>query len=187
MKKSTEYTELIPKVREFRDEFQQLLDLGVSFHKYSTIPNEAWQIRERVGLLAAGAAHGIVMAGAMVMHQDAPIAGGRRTTINPATSWSQAIDGDGFIEPRHVLDSCNLAIGQLDEMRLQAERTERSLAGRVARFIRFPAEVREAAGFRPGTAAGRTTLGIAAAIQTVLTGTIIGVMTAALLELFGAT
>lgn len=57
--------------------------------------------------------------------------------INPVLSWS-------IVQPDRLESSCNAAIGKLHAEAADAARVEHSLAGRVARFVGFPAEVRSA-------------------------------------------
>jgi hypothetical protein len=57
--------------------------------------------------------------------------------VNPVLNWA-------FAPPDRFVSSCNAAIGRLRAAALDAARVERSLAGRVARFVGFPGEVRAA-------------------------------------------
>ena len=141
--------------------------------------------RAIVAELSGPAAIACAEAGTVVIYQDAPAAGGRQTTLNPVQSWSYSLDGTGHVGIDVVLDSCNQAIGILKTRHEGARRLERSIAGRVARFIRFPAEVRQAAGFQPKTAAGRVTLGLAVALQTILTSAVAAILVAIALRLLG--
>lgn len=187
----------IEALRLFRDELVRLLtmiDEGDQERRRRFGPRylgepdeiesaEVERHRAHVAELSGSAAIACAEAGVTVIYQDAPIAGGRQTTINPVQSWSYALDGTGHVGVDVVLDSCNQAIGILKTRYEEAHRLERSLAGRVARFIRFPAQVRRAAGFPPKSTAGRVTFSVAVALQTIITTAVGAVVVAVLLRL----
>jgi hypothetical protein len=86
--------------------------------------------------------------------------------VSPIASWAIAANGGSTpIRPQHVLDACNYAIGTLSAWKSEAEQREKSLAGRLAWFIRLPREVREAAGFQADSRSGRVALWFAVAIE----------------------
>ena len=111
----------------FRDELARLLTMIEEGEherrrrfgpRYLGDPDEAEtpeveQQRAHVAELSGAAAIACAEAGSSVVYQDAPIAGGRRTTVNPIQSWSYVLDGTGPIGVDVVLDSCNQAIGIL--------------------------------------------------------------------------
>ena len=64
-----------------------------------------------------------------------------------------------------------------------AAKMQKSLAGRLARFLRFPGEVRRAAGFQAKSTAGPVTFSLAVALQTIITTVVAAVLVAAVLRL----
>lgn len=71
-----------------------------------------------------------------------PAAGGASVVYEPITSWDAQIDP--FIDQLQIaIDSAYQSLGVLAGMAENAERRERSMAGRVARFFGFPSRVRK--------------------------------------------
>jgi len=64
--------------------------------------------------------------------------------FNPIANWPRALEGG--LRPGDVLAFCDTAIGRFDQQAAEARERERGLVGRLARFWRFPTDVREAAG-----------------------------------------
>ena len=123
-----------------------------------------------VGELSGPAAKAAAQAGVNMVLQDAPIAGGRRTVINPIQAWVSAFEGTSHLTIQNVLDACDQAVGILREELTTVRNRERSPAGLVARFVRFPYEVREAAGFSEESSLGsRAAFGAGVLVQVVVT------------------
>lgn len=141
--------------------------------------DEVDSLRRRVGELA-GAASSI--SSRHVQQSYKPPGTLSTVRFDPIAQWSDALDpGSSFFgaSAKDVTETVDHVIGRLDLQRIDAETRERSLAGRVARFIRFPIDVREAAGFKPHTAAGKAAFSITAVIQ----GVLVAVVTAGVLGL----
>ena len=84
-----------------------------------------------------------------------------------------------------VFDYCAQVIGHLTAMKDQAEAREKSFAGRVARFVRFPFDVREAAGLPDKRAVNAAAVGVGVFIQGVVVTVVGGVILAAIILLLG--
>jgi len=146
-------------------------------------PPPSPELREKrriAGELAGPAGIAAERVGIVLRVQDPAVIGGRQTTINPIAAWSAAIDGTSLhIGPQDVLDSCAQAIGRLRQQKADAEANERSLAGRFARFIRFPWDVRERLNLPAESAGQKAAFGAAVAAQVI--GTLIAAGILALL------
>lgn len=192
MKQSVRLDREIEAVEDFRHAFQDLLDAidaeeravrqSRSPRSLEPDPPPSPELREKrrlAGEFAGPAGIAAERVGILLRVQDPAQIGGRRATINPIAAWSSAIDGTSMhIGSQDVLDSCAQAIGRLRQQKTDAEANERSLAGRFARFIRFPWEVRERLNLPAGSAGQKAAFGAAVAAQVV--GTLI---TAGLLAL----
>jgi hypothetical protein len=158
VRRSNQIAEQIKAVREFRDAYEEYL-------------NNNRPARE-VGELSGPAALASEDAGVGVM---LPPALGK-DVVNPIRSWARASDGTTPLRPKHVFESCDQSIGILSARLDEARAQERSLAGWVARVIRFPYDVREAAGVPPESRAGKVAFSVAVLVQaasTVLAGGIV--------------
>jgi hypothetical protein len=101
--------------------------------------------------------------------------------LNAVRSWSQAFENPIIFNDDDVIDCTNQALGVLRSRYEEARRRERSLAGLLGRFVRFPQDVREAAGFKSGTAGARAAVG-AGIVAQILVVVISSVLVAYLLE-----
>jgi hypothetical protein len=98
-------------------------------------------LRQEVGRLAGGAGRATADAGlsyALIGFE-----------FNPIANWPRAIEGG--LRTGDVLAFCDTAIGRFDQQAEEAREREGGLVGLLARFWRFPTDVREAAGLEsPG-------------------------------------
>ena len=102
--------------------------------------------------------------------------------INPIQNWWTVLAPPNDLEPKDVVGYALQSIGLLEAERDRARREETSLAGRIARFVSFPAEVRRLAGFQ--TSAGKAAAFSAGVIvQGVLVTVLGGVLLAVVLAL----
>lgn len=131
-------------------------------------------IRTRVGILAGPAGLASQMAGTTLTDPRSP------HPVNVISDWMR--------RPRDVvLDTCNLTIGVLEDRARLAEADEKSLAGRLARYLSIPRRVRELAGYEPNTAAGRATSWATGALLTIGTTAAASILTAIILRILGVT
>ena len=84
----------------------------------------------------------------------------------PVLQWTEAFRDLMSFTPTTVRGYCEAAMATLELRAEEAERAEHSTAGRLARVLAFPAQVRELAGGR-GTTAGKVAFGTAVATQVV--------------------
>lgn len=130
--------------------------------------------------LAAASGPAAAVAGRRGVHIEAD---GRR--LNPIAAWDIFFDVSPVVWPSQ-LDAYSRALQARieSEVRLAQER-ERGLVGFLARFLRLPIEVREAAGLTGKPALAAT--GVTVAIQTILVGAAITVLGTLVLRLLGWT
>lgn len=74
----------------------------------------------------------------------------RGESVNPVINWRMSFSYYPVITPGQIRESCNRLLGKLESSQTKAIRSERSLAGKLARVISFPVEVRDSAGIRSG-------------------------------------
>jgi hypothetical protein len=116
-----------------------------------------------------------------------PMVGGFVKNINPITNWTMMLQPPNELDAPFVFDYCHQAMGELESRAAKAERDERSLAGRIARFLSFPSEIRRLAGgqSRAGQVA---TFGIGVFLQgvavTVVGGLVLAGIIALLIRIF---
>ena len=157
MKKSEIYRRRRDAVQAYRDAYDQLVEalervpVGIT----------TWELRGRHGeeektrmlteqvSLAAGAAGEVAQEyGAYMSVQKTGYS--PTQTVNPILAWRTSLDAPWLLPPDHVLSVAMSLIGRLDAKYQEAVLRERSLAGRVAAFVRFPMDVREAVGTGTG-------------------------------------
>jgi hypothetical protein len=121
--------------------------------------------------------------GAIIFYD--PGGGQPHVPLNPFLAWSKVIYPDKYrLMPNDILGSANRLTGLLDAAVAKARERETGLVGLIARVIRFPADVREAAGLEPDTSAGRAAVGVAGFLELVLGGAVAAILAALLLRLF---
>lgn len=87
-------------------------------------------------------------------------------SLNPVMAWDRFIPGEMLSYPQQVLEFAESARAQCAAKRDEARDRERGLAGWLGRFVRFPADVREAAGLE--SAAGqRAAFAVGVVVQVV--------------------
>lgn len=107
------------------------------------------------------------------------------TTVNPALAWSTLLDTYAIVTPDVVSTVANQAIGRFESLADRAAEREKGLAGFLARFLRFPSSVREAAGMKPRSVTGGLVSGAVALVQYVLVTAVGGAIAFPLAKLFG--
>lgn len=63
-------------------------------------------------------------------------------TVSPLRNWQMCLDAPWLLPPDNVIGATLSLLGRIEHERDEARIRERTLAGRLARFIRFPVEVR---------------------------------------------
>ena len=199
MKRSKSIAQHLQAAIDFRDGFEHLFEMirardewemnsRSAFHSQGPEPYSEADIeaqRAEVARLSGPAAMAAAEARVLVTMQDPAVIGGRIKTINPLQGWFQALEGGPLgLSRGDVLDAANQTIGVLEARRRSAEQTERSLAGRVARFIGFADQVREIRGVQGQSKAGQVTFFVTVAAQVL--ATVIAVALLALLVIAGA-
>ena len=130
MRPSERYRRDAQAVRAFRDAYDRFI--GAS--------HSSDEARQQVGLLAGPAGEATDRARLSVLQAG--------MQFNPIRNWS------GSLSSRTIHSFCDSAFGSLMTRADEAAERERGLVGLLARFLRFPVDVREAAGFE--SEAGRT-------------------------------
>jgi hypothetical protein len=119
----------------------------------------------------------------LLVHVDPIALGGATTTLNPATHWATMLTPQArfSLSPTTVLSCLDQLVGGLNVKIEDAQAAERTLAGRVARVVRFPSDVREAAGLDRRSRKGRAVQGLLSALLvTIVGGVIVGIILALL-------
>jgi hypothetical protein len=89
----------------------------------------------------------------------------QRTSMNPALVWSTLLDDYPIVTPSLLVTIGSQAIGTLESLHDEAAERERGVAGLLARFVRFPVRVREAAGLPSKSVSGGLLSGVVALFQ----------------------
>jgi hypothetical protein len=107
---------------------------------------------------------------------------GRR--VNPIAAWEEFFRSEPVMWPKSLDAFSRALVAQLEHEVQLAQDRERGVVGLIARFVRLPLEVREAAGLtgRSGVAA----TGFILVIQGLLVTVIGGVLVALILRLLGS-
>jgi hypothetical protein len=110
-------------------------------------------------------------------------AAGGPAVLNPVSDWAVMLTPRHrySISPSLVVSRVDQLVGALRAEIADAEMVERTLAGRVARIVRFPSDVREAAGLDSKSRSGQAVQGLVSALLvTVVGGVIVGIILALL-------
>lgn len=128
--------------------------------------------------LAAAAGPAAQVAQKRGLHMNA-----RGRQVNPIAAWEEFFRSEPVMWPKSLDAFSRALVGQLEHEVHLAEERERGVVGLIARFVRLPLEVREAAGLtgRSGVVATGFTL----MLQTLLVGVVSGVLVALIIRLFG--
>jgi hypothetical protein len=150
MKPSKRINSDVAKLRAFQDAYLALLEASVhqDAWPYRTFApkgdQEIWfQLRTKVAQTAGPA--GIVYGkyGAIYRTQSGPYV---NPGFHPIVNWEVSIkDADQF-SPLNLQTALDAAIANADSMALEAADREKGLIGLLAKFIRIPADLREAVG-----------------------------------------
>jgi hypothetical protein len=184
--RSGDYKRLLDDLTEFMKRYVEY----VGFHEprqdyveYYWVPRpgsetEIRQLHPRLALAAGRAAAAFETTGVFIAYK--PSGTMNRMAVNPATAWNSFTDRFPVVTPPNMMDVGNQALGKLNSLYQQAKERERGLAGLVARFIRFPVAVREAAGLPPKTVSGGLLTGFVALVQTIVVGIVVAAIGGAL-------
>jgi hypothetical protein len=180
---------------QFRDAYSSYVDVlemhPAGYRVYHLVPKEGMEseaavLRAEVARLSGAAAVVADRVAGPLEVVPPPMVGGVVKRMNPIRNWNVPLEPPNDLDTHHVLDYCNQAIGIIDAQLAQAKEEERSLAGRIARFVRLPYEVRRLAS--PSTRAGRAAaLGAGVVLQGITVTVIGGLIVAGLIALFQRT
>lgn len=99
--------------------------------------------------------------------------------VDEVANWEQSLRDVERLSARHVVESCESMLGILEERATVLDQRDRTLAGKVALFVGFPARVRAiVAEDHPGLR--KTAFGVGIAAQ-VLVGVVVAVSTAGII------
>jgi hypothetical protein len=144
------------------------------------------QQRSEVARLA-GAAGEVAMRHGAISYVNPPGTVTGLIPFNAILSWSDTFDDLSYtsLTSDHLLGITDQLLGKLDRERLTAEEQEGTLAGWIARFVRFPSEVRDAAGFDPRSRRGKATFWTVAIVQGAIGSIIAAIVIALCVFVFG--
>jgi hypothetical protein len=168
-------------VRQFLElyyEWAATLIPGDGFQGGWTSTRESLILAPRVAEAGARAAAGFDAAGVGVQWKRPGTF--QTVPVNPGLVWSTLTDSLPMVTPELMQIVGAQAIGRLDSLAVEAAERERGLAGFLARFIRFPQRVREAAGLPARSVRGGVVTGFVALLQTVVVGIVVGAIGSAL-------
>jgi len=188
--RSSHYRRRAQEVRAFLSaygEFASCVELVSDYReRWAVRPGAEQRLQDvwpRTALAAGRAADAFQECGIMVAYK--PPGTMQTTTVNPALVWSTLLDTYAIVTPDVVFTVANQAIGRFESMADRAAEREKGLAGFLARFLRFPASVREAAGLEPRSVTGGLVSGTVALVQGVLVTAVGGAIAFPLAKLFG--
>jgi hypothetical protein len=156
MRQSRRFAQQREAVERFRDALIELREElerspeGITGYFYRWEPRQgrekrAARLRTKVNE-AAGPAQAAAATTGLRFHISPPPASRQPAmNVNPIASWTSALEPPNLLTMEHIFDYCDQVIGVLDGEAEEARTKERTLAGRIARFLAFPSEVREAA------------------------------------------
>lgn len=139
-------------------------------------------VMSKVAHAAGRAAEAFQESGILIAYK--PPGAMQRTTMNPAMVWSTLLDTYPMVTPDVMFTVGEQATGRFESLYDEAEEREHGLAEFLAKFIRFPSRVREAAGLEPRTFGGGVVSGVVVVMQglfvTVIGGLLVYVIARAL-------
>lgn len=155
---------------------------------------EVWKIRpaaeprvnavmSKVAHAAGRAAEAFQESGILIAYK--PPGTLQTTTVNPALVWSTLLDTYPMVTPDVMFTVGEQAAGRFESLYDEAEEREHGLAEFLARFVRFPSRVREAAGLEPRTVGGGLVSGIVAVLQGLFVAVLGGLLVYPLSLYFG--
>jgi hypothetical protein len=196
MRRSQQLEHHIVAVNRFIEALNDFLEVmeprpeGFSGSFYQWVPKNGQeqrsaQLRAIVNQRSGPATKAAEAANIALTLREPPAVGGREHVVNAIATWWSALDPPNLLPMQSVFDYCAQVIGHLTAMRDEAEARERTLAGRVARFVRFPLDIREAAGLPGKRAVNAAAVGIGVFLQGVVVTVVGGVIVAAIILLLG--
>lgn len=138
-------------VERFRDDLTALLEVahkvsaGYTVYYWRARPEfeKEYESRKTAVARSAGAAADAADTVGLMLHlRPPPVTGEPAVRINPIRTWATALDPPNDLTTDTIIDYCDQVTGTLDSRAREARSVEESLAGRVARVIGFPSEVR---------------------------------------------
>jgi hypothetical protein len=136
--------------------------------------SRASQVMIAVATAAGRAARAFQASGHLVSYK--PPGTWQRTDVNPALVWSTLLDDYPMVTPDLMFTVGSQAIGVLESLRDEQADRETGMAGLLARFVRFPSRVREAAGLEARTLRGGFVSGLIVTLQGLLIAAIGGAL-----------
>ncbi len=115
----------------------------------------------------------------MIAVSPPPMIGGPTRLMNLVLNWSHPYDPGSDTRVSDVRSVIDRMIGILEQKQEDALEREHSLAGRIARLLRFPIEVREAVGAPAKSVGGVATVGVGYVFYGVVVvagGTVLGAL-----------
>lgn len=194
MQRSTELRLRIEALDSFQVALGELLSV-VRFQFDSWGLDQGWEVADgqearagrlkaEVDTLAGPAAISFAEAG-VIMSISPPGTTAYTDQINPAQAWGTIFKRSPMFSPDDLMGCCHQASGILRQMHTEAVEREKGIVGWIARFVRLPQRIREAAGVAPGTFGGRTATGFGVFLQAVLVTIVGGLTVAGLVAAFG--
>ena len=188
--RASHYRRRAEEVRAFLSaygEFASCVELVPDYwERWAVRPGAEQRLQDvwpRTALAAGRAADAFQECGITVAYK--PPGTRQTTTFNPALVWSTLLDTYAIVTPDVVSTVANQAIGRFESLADRAAEREKGLAGFLARFLRFPSSVREAAGLKPRSVTGGLVSGAVVLVQGVLVTAIGGAIAFPLAKLFG--
>jgi hypothetical protein len=163
MKPSKRINSDVAKLRAFREAYLALLEASVPqdawpYKTYAPKGDQAlwFQLRTKVAQTAGPA--GIVYGkyGTIYRTQSGPYV---NPGFHPVVNWEVSIKDSEQFSPLNLCTALDAAIANADSMEQEAAERERGLIGLLAKFIRIPADLREAVGEGPGSQKAATYVG----------------------------
>jgi len=173
----TAYTEFLACVERASDGFREV------WRVRPAAETRASAVMPKVAHLAGRAAEAFQESGILIAYK--PPGTHQTTTVNPALVWSTLLDTYPMVTPDVMFTVGEQAAGRFESLYDEAEEREHGLAEFLARFVRFPSRVREAAGLEPSTVRGGLVSGIVGVLQGLLVTALGGLLVYPLAIHFG--
>ena len=137
-------------VREFQEKFDALVELmdehaiGVMVTKMLPKPGKEQEVRRLKREVAELSGRAVIAAEGLEQAIGVKAPGRPPITLPAIQGWEYALDQPWLVQPDYLSECIGQAAGSLTEKAAAARARERSLAGRVAMFVGFPAAIRAA-------------------------------------------
>lgn len=192
--RAAHYRRRVEELRAFLSAYNEFLECVERGYEFGY--RETWVVRAdaqpranevmaRVALAAGRAAEAFQESGILVAYKPPGTHPANTTTVNPALVWSTLLDNYVMVTPDLMFTVGNQAVGRFESLAERAEEREGGLAGFFARFIRFPASVREAAGLQPRSVSGGLVSRFVVIVQGVFVTAAGGAVALPVVKLFG--